>query len=60
MCKGPDCPDAVRGSVHEELEEQKPDRASRKLPRDGFIGMVPFLQEFTLKTSCRCSPWGLQ
>lgn len=34
--------------------------ASRKFPRNGFIGTVPFLQEFMLKTSCRCSPWGLQ
>lgn len=46
--------------MREELEEQKPNRVSRKLPCDGFIGTVPFLQEFTLKTSCRCSPWGLQ
>lgn len=49
-----------RGSVQKELDEQEPNRASRKLPRDGFIGTVPFLQEFMLKTSCRCSPWGLQ
>lgn len=46
--------------MHEELEEQKPNRVSRKLPCDGFIGTVPFLQEFMLKTSCRCSPRGLQ
>lgn len=44
--------------MHEELEEQKPNWVSRKLPHDGFIGMVPFLQEFMLKTSCRCSPPG--
>lgn len=46
--------------MHEESEEQEPDWACRKSPHDGFIGTVPFLLEFMMKTSCRCSPWGLQ